>query len=323
MLEIVFGNSAQGSLRIAQRYGGGNRGGTAVGVGIICRDGGQPSPRELEEARKRAEERERRNWEQATPLGGTPRDICCFDLALSVGDISEEEPGPRRRQVLEELYSASTTEDCREMVEKQLRLAGEALRTAKERALQGEAIRIWYSSQPNEICGMHWFLSQLARWGEGRGPVTLIKLPQWEERGDGVVVQKSGWGEVAPREWSGYLPLEKTAPPALIQGCAARWRELQRENSPLRAVLNGRLVSLPEDVYDSFILREIEAQPEVFREAEVIGRVLGKYQLGIGDGWVASRIEAMIRAGMLEPLTQPEKGIPYRRQLRKCSSFCC
>ena len=81
----------------------------------------------------------------------------------------------------------------------------------------------------------------------------------------------------------------------------------------MRGMLNGQLVSLPEDVYDSFIFREIEAEPEVFREAEVIGRVLGKYQLGIGDGWIAARIEGMIRTGMMEPVTQPEQGIPYRR----------
>ena len=90
----------------------------------------------------------------------------------------------------------------------------------------------------------------------------------------------------------------------------------------MRGMLNGQLVSLPEDVYDSFIFREIEAEPEVFREAEVIGRVLGKYQLGIGDGWIATRIEGMIRAGMLEPVTQPEQGIPYRRQLRKRPGSC-
>ncbi len=74
-------------------------------------------------------------------------------------------------------------------------------------------------------------------------------------------------------------------------------------------MLNGQLVSLPEDVYDSFIFREIEAEPEVFREAEVIGRVLGKYQLGLGTDGSPPAL-GMIRAGMLEPVTQPEQGIP-------------
>ncbi len=322
VLEIVFGSSAQGSLRAAQNYGRGKRPGTAVGIGVLYRDGETPSPEELEKARKQAEERERQTWEKGAPLGGTPQDIFCFDLALSVGDITEEIPGPRRQQAMEELYSAAAPKDCRKEVEAQLRRANEGLEAAKRRASQGEAVRIWYSSQPDEVCGMHWFLSQLAQWGRGCGPVALIRLPPWVQREDGVVVRKSGWGQVRPEEWSGYQSLAQTAPSAFIQGCAARWRELQKENGPLRGMLNGQLVSLPEDVYDSFIFREIEAEPEVFREAEVIGRVLGKYQLGIGDGWIATRIEGMIRAGMLEPVTQPEQGIPYRRQLRKRPGSC-
>ncbi len=39
VLEIVFGSSAQGSLRAAQNYGRGKRPGTAVGIGVLYRDG--------------------------------------------------------------------------------------------------------------------------------------------------------------------------------------------------------------------------------------------------------------------------------------------
>ena len=50
-----------------------------------------------------------------------------------------------------------------------------------------------------------------------------------------------------------------------------------------RQMLNGKLQSVSEDIYDSFILREIAEQPEQFKMAIVIGNVLGKYQLGISD----------------------------------------
>lgn len=55
------------------------------------------------------------------------------------------------------------------------------------------------------------------------------------------------------------------------------------ENAPLRIYLNGKLQSAPEDIYDSFFLRELNAQTDGFLEAEVIGNILEKYQLGIGD----------------------------------------
>ncbi|MPN55071.1 hypothetical protein SDC9_202750 [bioreactor metagenome] len=83
-------------------------------------------------------------------------------------------------------------------------------------------------------------------------------------------------------------------------------------------MLNGRLVSASEKLYDDFILREIEAEGEEFREAMIIGRVLGKYQLGISDSFVASRIEEMIRAGKLEAVTAVAEDMPtYHRVLKK------
>ena len=96
----------------------------------------------------------------------------------------------------------------------------------------------------------------------------------------------------------------------LLRGLASRWVELQQENAMLRAVLNGKLVSTPESLYDTFVLREVEKQENEFTEARLIGQVLGKYQLGIGDAWIAPRIEQFIKDGLLIPITAPEQGTP-------------
>ena len=66
-----------------------------------------------------------------------------------------------------------------------------------------------------------------------------------------------------------------------------RWKQLQQENAPLRIYLNGKLQSASENIYDSFILREVDEQADEFSEANLIGNVLGKNQLGIGDAWIA------------------------------------
>ena len=67
-----------------------------------------------------------------------------------------------------------------------------------------------------------------------------------------------------------------------------------------------------------FIRQELNAQPDEFMEAHVIGTILGKYQLGIGDLWIALRIEQFIREGMFEVLTISDSDRPiYRRMLRK------
>ena len=71
-------------------------------------------------------------------------------------------------------------------------------------------------------------------------------------------------------------------------------------------------------MYDPFILREIRLETGEFHEAARIGRVLGKYQLGISDGWLAHRIDTFIQSGLLTVTKQAETGEPsYHRKLKK------
>ena len=96
------------------------------------------------------------------------------------------------------------------------------------------------------------------------------------------------------------------------------WRTMQQENSPLRAMVNGQLLSVGADFYDGIILRELEKQPREFHEGRLIGEILGRYQLGLGDSLIALRIEEFISRGMLTPATLPCEDRPiYHRYLRK------
>ena len=115
------------------------------------------------------------------------------------------------------------------------------------------------------------------------------------------------------------LPLQREVKPALLNACAMRWKQLQQENAPLRIYLNGKLQSASENIYDSFILREVDEQADEFSEANLIGNVLGKNQLGIGDAWIALRMEKFIKEGMFTIVTTPSADdLIYHRTLRKC-----
>ncbi len=318
MIEIVFSDSACGSLKAAQHYGEGEYQ-SGVSVFLSYADGRQPTEKEIEDARQQAEREERLAWERAVPLGGKSTDIYGFGLALSVGDITEDVPGVRRRETLEWLYRVYPGDEGRKVARDLLKRAQKDLNTVCSRAAAGEAIRVWYSSQQDELCGLYWFMAQLERLKKC-GPVYLIRLPEWEADENGNLIQMTGWAEVLPGDWHRYLSLQKPAPPVFKQNCAFRWQTLQKENAPLRVVLNGRLISMPENLYDPVIIREIEAESGEFQEAMIIGRVLGKYQLGIGDSWVALRIEEMIRAGKLETVTEAAENMPlYHRVLKRKS----
>ncbi|MDO9580666.1 MAG: DUF3658 domain-containing protein [Bacteroidales bacterium] len=320
MIDILFSDSACGSLKMAQHYGEGKYQGGCMGIFVSHADGSKPTKVEVETARREAMEKARLAWESATPLGGKTSDIYGFNLVLSVGDISENQPGIKRKQTLEHVYSVYSNDEGRQAAEEIIKRANQDLKTILERAAAGEAFRIWYSNQPDEMCGLYWFMGQLNQLNVYDGQVSIVKLPDWEVDEKGYLVGKNSWGEVAPEEWQRYLALQKTVLPVFIQSCTSHWQELQAESAPLRAMLNGQLVSMSEKLYDDFILREIAAEGEEFQEAMIVGRVLGKYQLGIGDSWVAFRIEEMLHAGKLEAVTAGDKDMPiYHRVLRKCT----
>lgn len=311
MLEVVFGDSAAGSLVLAM--GPARHLGGAFGVVLGKGDGKGVSWAEVRRARREAEERERRNWAEAVPLEGCREDIVSLSLLLSTGDIQGDGIGPARAALLRELYP-DQAENMDSLLEKSRR----SLAVVRERAGRGEPIRVWSSQNPDEACGLYWLMERLRPLGLERLDVTLVRLPAFQVRGDDTVVQYTGWGAVEPHQWGRLAASGERLPASALRMMANRWRALQQENAPLRAVLNGQLVSAPETLYDTWILQEIDAQEREFREAMVVGNVIGKTQLGLGDGWIAWRIQAFVQAGLLEAVTEarPDEP-PYRRVLRK------
>lgn len=319
MIEIVFSDSACGSLKIAQHYGKGEYQSGAISVFVSHADGSKPTEEEISAAQQEVEKQMQVEWESATPMGGNPADVYGFSFGLSIGDISENIPGEKRRQVLEWLHSVHLSfDDVPAFTEELIQKGKDVLEEVCSRISAGESVRIWYSNQPDELCGLFWFMAQINQLELQNGQVILVALPDWETDDNGNALTNSGWGGVSPGDWHRHLALQKIATLAFCSGCVSHWNRLQQENAPLRAMLNGRLVSMPETLYDEFIIREIEAEENEFLEAMIIGRVLGKYELGIGDAWVAQRIEVMISSGSLIPVTEPTPDSPiYHRRLKK------
>lgn len=314
-MDVVFCENAGGSLKLAQHYGEGPYRPGAVSVICSRADGRAPTAEEIAAAQRAAGERKRRAWEEARPLGGSHGDVFVFPLALSAGCLSDGACGPARQAVL-----AALSADDPDRATQCLRQAEEALERLHRRAAAGEPLRIWYSDQPDEACGLVWLLGQLEAWGLSDTPVRLIRLPCGELEGDRWVVYR-GWGEMEPGRWHRYLPFQREAPHALRLACAQRWRELCRENALLRAVVNGRLQSVPADFYDHLLRREIAAEHGPFSMAALIARVLHR-ECGVGDGWLCLRLEGMLASGELRACSEPPADGPrYHRMLEATEVF--
>ena len=87
-------------------------------------------------------------------------------------------------------------------------------------------------------------------------------------------------------------------------------------SEPSREKLD-RLRRLPEDAYDVSIRRALAEAPREFREGRLIGDILGRCALGVSDGWLAMRIEAMVQSGELAVAREAEADRLYSRVLRR------
>ena len=306
MVEILFTESAAGSMKLAK--GIKNIVGSSTAVFIHSDEEGKISPEELEAERLRVEEEYRKKRENATQVEGTPWDVACIPLNLSMGDIS----GPfsdARAEYLQSTVMIGGPDFSRigaELMET-ARKSLERVRSARE------PVRIWTSRNPDEFCGFCHILTELPKDAD----IRVVELPEYEAFGKEIRTY-SDWGEIDPYELGRFQRLERPLSTTERRYFSMLWRTMQQENSPLRAMVNGQLLSVGADFYDGIILRELEKQPREFHEGRLIGEILGRYQLGLGDSLIALRIEEFISRGMLTPATLPCEDRPiYHRYLRK------
>ncbi len=271
MLEIVFNDSACGSLKMAQ--------------------------------------------------GFNSEDVLGFNLMLSVGNISSEGFIAKRAKAIEELWSIYP-EFPEDEPFNLLENIQNGLESVRKRITADDEVRIWYSNNPDELCGLYWFMAELATLKTQPKAVYTVKLPEYKQREDDALEFSLSWGEIEPSTWCGYTTHTEKATEIFCKYCVSTWETLQKENMALRAIINGQIHSVDENIYDTFIIREIAEQADEFSEAMLIGKILGKHRLGLSDSWLAKRIEHFIANGSLKAISTPAQDAPiYHRQLKKVKPF--
>lgn len=306
MIEILFTESAAGSMKVAKsrKYGVG----FSTAVFIMNDVGSEQSPEKLAPEQSRMEEESRNKHENIVAMEGTAQDVAWFPLNLSMGDISDPF-SDKRAEYLQSTVLIGGPEFVdigRELME--------TARKSRERILSPtEPVRIWTSRNPDELCGFCHILTCLPETAD----IRVVELPAGEII-DNELRTYSGWGGIEPTELGRFQAMERPLTATERRDLTALWRKLQEENGPLRAVIGGNLRTVKADHYDELFLRELYRQPEEFHEARFIGEILGKYPIGIGDSLIALRVEEWISRGMLVPTTKPEENMPiYHRYLKR------
>lgn len=295
MLEVVFSDSEKGSMKLAKNFNENKMVEGACSYGYI---GKKPNKSELKE------------YFKGQAVGGSSDNVVNIGFSLDVGDISGAIDGNERQNVFCKLWGRFNfnNKEQEQFFQNQRKDMEQLLAAAKD----GIPIRIWQSNAPYATCGFYYICYVLRNIDCN---ISVVSLPKCTQVANDEIVAYSHWGEVAPGKFHQFLPLEKQVSQLEKRIAGDHWHKLVAENAPLRAIINGKLISVPEDFYDFIITENLPDNDFVM--AQVIGKLLGEYSLGISDSWYAWRIDKMIEANKIIVVENKDSSHPYRKVLKK------
>lgn len=277
MIEVLFAESEAASMRAAKS------------TVIYSKIDGPTSV--FIAGKKKPPEKEHSGW-----LEGNAGDVVCFGYRLDIGNIQEDIEGHYRKNLIFSLLNMENEKETQDYADSYMQM--QKLKIYLE---AGESIRIWYSDAPYSRCGLYHLCNILNCY---ENEIYLVKLPEYVVHGKTICFYKN-WGEVAAEEFAGFLSGERIVSKEEFRMYASLWNELVEDNSPLRAIVNGKMIGVPEDFYDFMILNRITTKP--IKECRLIGDIIGHNQASIGDWWYAKRIQHFIEEGLIKVLEDAEK----------------
>lgn len=284
MIEVLFGESEAGAMKVAKNK---------IVVGKVN------GPVSVWMAGKKAPPvKPFTGW-----IEGTSAEVLCLGFMMDIGNIKEAMESAYRRKLIYSMLAQDQwgeDEDCREGLENIGEFYIKELQRLKDYLDDGEPVRIWYSDVPYSRCGLYSLCQMLKEY---ENEISVVKLPEYIVR-DACIASHESWGEISAEEFAGFLPYEKPLSKEEVNRFAMLWSGLVEDNSPLRAVVNGKVLGVPEDFYDFLIWKWLKDVP--VKEARLIGNILGHTQLGVGDWWYARRIEYYVNQGAIRIVEDAE-----------------
>jgi hypothetical protein len=297
MIELAFGESPAGALKLAKSMKQGER----LNGAIVVIGGTRKEQREAKKPR---------NWSGIT-MEGSSNDVEALILALDIGNISDMDTDINaRKKLLADLFA-----DFPGMPEKIWETNLLTLTRFQEAKATLEPIRMWIcESDPAELCGLYFVCHLMV---DAQIPLSVVRVPEQIEKDNSIISYRST-GEINSEEFGAFTEYEETISELQRRACANIWSDLVRENAPLRAVINGSLIGVPIDFYD-FALRANMPDGE-FKVAQIIGKTLNQIS-GVGDRWLFLRIQAMLQSGELITVSGATKDHPYSEVVKRSNEI--
>lgn len=189
-----------------------------------------------------------------------------------------------------------TEEEIEKEFKNQLKEKRKTFQELKKHIDDGQKIRIWVSNQAKDRCGLFFFCYLM---GGFTNELSAVVCPGYEH--DDIFNETT-----EKRSWSSY------SNPYFVAECvnearvmceyerraySTRWKELVKENAPLRILIDDVVVSVEEDFFDNAILGFVGVEPK--HQNSVMGKMLGKWQCG-DIFFISKRIERLIENGKIK-----------------------
>lgn len=235
---------------------------------------------------------------------------------FDTGDITEpvqEHYSKQEAETLRYFYKDISDEEITEAYKdelKQIRTRHTKFRKCLE---NGESVRVWICNNANEYCGLYWLCNEIQKLNN---QLYLVVIPDYEysfvNRHYTTVY---GWG-FEEENLTSFADNIKELNKGEISYFAREWEVLKKIKKQLRILVNGSVVSIEKDFFDSAILSFVSEAP--IAQSEVMGKFLGAWHC-CSVAFVSERIEQMIAKGQINVCEDivDEHGCYWPRKIAK------
>ncbi|MEO6818107.1 MAG: DUF3658 domain-containing protein [Ginsengibacter sp.] len=159
------------------------------------------------------------------------------------------------------------------------------------------AVWIWVAANKRDVCGYYWLVAQLTDYVDRVFVLHLNNLPFINEKG--TIFYPGYLYQIPPKE---FLKAKKLARPVTLSEFeidSDEWMKLGNESKTVR-ILEGakKIAQYNADYFDEALLKYITSDWQ--KVGKVIGQIMTKSTIYMGDAFIFWRIKYLIDEGTIE-----------------------
>lgn len=169
----------------------------------------------------------------------------------------------------------------------------------EKEAQRGAIFRIWVSQSANDLCGLYFLCSFLKDFDV---KISTVNRPPYLVNPLGSLTCFRHWDEVSENYFQRLVQGETPLSDIEMKVFAMMWDDLKAY--PLRVSLEGKVIGVFEDFYDSLIREQLINGPVSVNQ--LIMRLVLEYQLSLQEGWYVKRIKEMMTNGACQIVNEAD-----------------